>query len=86
MDFSSAHRSAGHNFYKVEDADHMEVCKPPSQEHPSYKLLLQLINTCREVSFNNLVSSIFHKHGSITYYMKYTRIFLLGGKHECLRF
>ncbi len=53
MDFSSAQRSARHNSYKVEDADHMEVCKPPSKEHPSYKLLLQFIITCREVSFNN---------------------------------
>ncbi len=60
MDFSLAQRSAGHNFYKVEDADHMEVCKPPSKEHPSYNLLLQFIITCGKVSFNNLVSSIFH--------------------------
>jgi hypothetical protein len=60
VDFSSAQRSAGNNSYKVEDANHTEVCKPPSKEHPSYKFLLQLINTCQEVSFNNLVSSIFH--------------------------
>ncbi len=60
MDFSSAQRSARGNSYKVEDADHMEVCKPPSREHPSYGLLLQFIITCGKVSFNNLVSSIFH--------------------------
>ncbi len=60
MDFSSAQRLAGHNSYKVEDADHMEVCKPPSKEHASYGLLLQFIVTCGEVSFNNLVSSICH--------------------------
>jgi hypothetical protein len=59
VDFSSAQRSAGKNSYIVEDADHMEVCKPPSKEHPSYELLLQFIITCREVSFNNLVCSIF---------------------------
>jgi hypothetical protein len=86
VDCTSARQSAGDNFYKAEDADHMEVCKPPSKEHPSYWLLLQLINTCQEVSFNNLVSSIFHSHGSITYYIKYNRIFLLGGKQECVRF
>ncbi len=60
MDFSSAQRSAGRNCYKVEDANHMEVCKPPSKEHPSYKLLLQFIITCGKVSFNDLVSVIFH--------------------------
>ncbi|CAM6000952.1 unnamed protein product, partial [Sphagnum balticum] len=48
VDLSSAQRSAGNNFYKVEDANHMEVCKPPSKEHPSYKLLLQFIITCRK--------------------------------------
>ncbi len=58
MDFSSAQRSAGNNSYMVEDADHMEVCKPPSKEHPSYGLLLQFIISCAKVSFNNLVFSI----------------------------
>jgi hypothetical protein len=71
VEFSSAQRSAGDNSYKVEDANHMEVCKPPSKEHPSYGLLLRLVITCGEVSFNNLVSSIFHYHRSITYYIKY---------------
>jgi hypothetical protein len=68
VDFSSAQRLARDNTYMVEDADHMEVCKPPSKEHPSYSLLLQLINICREVSLDNLVSSMFHKHGSITFW------------------
>jgi hypothetical protein len=58
--FSSAQQLARDNSFKVEDADHMEVCKPPSKEHPSYMLLLQFINICQEVSFNNLVTSIFH--------------------------
>ncbi len=60
MDFSSALLSAGDYSYILEDANHMEVCKPPSKEHPSYALLLQFINTCQKVSFNDLVSSIFH--------------------------
>jgi hypothetical protein len=59
VDFSSAEQSAGNNSYKVEDANHMEVCKPPSKEHPSYGLLLQFIISCVQVSFNNLVCSIF---------------------------
>ncbi len=60
MHFSSAQQLARANSYMVEDANHMEVCKPPSKEHPSYKLLLQFIITCGKVSFNDLVSSIFH--------------------------
>jgi hypothetical protein len=58
--FSSAQRLARAHSYMVEDANHMEVCKPRSKEDPSYKLLLQFIITCREVSFNNRVRSIFH--------------------------
>ncbi|CAM6027687.1 unnamed protein product [Sphagnum balticum] len=50
VDFSSAQRSARDNSYKVEDANHMEVCKPPSKEHPSYGLLLQFIITCGKVT------------------------------------
>ncbi len=55
VDFSSAQRLARHNYYKVEDADHMEVCKPLSRKHPSYELLLQFIIDCRKVSFSDLV-------------------------------
>jgi hypothetical protein len=55
VDFSSAQRLARDNSYMVEDADHMEVCKPPSKGHPSYSLLLQLINICQEVSLDNLM-------------------------------
>ncbi|CAM6050431.1 unnamed protein product [Sphagnum compactum] len=50
VDFSSAQRSAGKNVYVVEDANHMELCKPPSKEHPSYGLLLQFIITCVQVA------------------------------------
>jgi hypothetical protein len=57
---SSARQLAGDNSYKIEDANHMEVCKPPSNEHPSYKLLLQFIITCRNVSINDFVCLVFH--------------------------
>ncbi|CAN5954589.1 unnamed protein product [Sphagnum jensenii] len=50
VEFSSAQQSARNNCYKVEDADHMEVCKPPSKAHPSYALLLQFIITCGQVA------------------------------------
>jgi len=59
-EFSSAQQLARAHSYTVEDANHMEVCKPPSKEHPSYELLLQFTITCGKVSFNDLVSSIFH--------------------------
>jgi hypothetical protein len=62
VDFTSGQRLAGNNSYKVEDANHMEVCKPSSEGHPSYNLLLQFIITCGKVSFNNLVSSILQYH------------------------
>ncbi len=65
MDKTSARRAAEDNFYKIEDADHVEVCKPPSREHPSYEQLLQFILTCGKVSFNDSVISVFHEHGSI---------------------
>ncbi len=60
MDGTSARRGAENNFYKIEDADHMEVCKPPSKEHPSYVQLLQFIITCGKVNFNYLVYFEFH--------------------------
>ncbi|CAK9195232.1 unnamed protein product [Sphagnum troendelagicum] len=50
VEFSSAQQSARNNCYKVEDANHMEVCKPPSKAHPSYALLLQFIITCGKVA------------------------------------
>jgi hypothetical protein len=53
----SAEQLAGGNSYKVEDADHMEVCKPPRQDHTSYTLLLRFI---KEVSLNNQASFMFH--------------------------
>jgi hypothetical protein len=71
VDSTLARRSAEDRFYMVEDADHMEVCKPPSKEHPSYGLLLQFIIDCREVSFNSLVFAMFYKHRNITYNVKF---------------
>ncbi|KAH9550487.1 hypothetical protein CY35_10G074800 [Sphagnum magellanicum] len=50
VNFSSAQRLGRAHSYMVEDANHMEVCKPPSKEHPSYKLLLQFIITCGKVA------------------------------------
>jgi hypothetical protein len=65
VDFSSAQRLARYNVYMVEDADHMDVCKPPSKAHPSYRLLLQLINICQEVSVYNFVSFLFYPNSQL---------------------
>jgi hypothetical protein len=54
---ATAQRLAGRNYYMVEDANHMEVCKPTSKEHSSYALLLDFI---KEVSLNNHASFMFH--------------------------
>ncbi len=65
MEVSSAQRLAGNNWYIVEDADHMEVCKPPSNQHPSYTMLVQFIIDCQQVSVNNLDCLILHEHCKI---------------------
>ncbi|KAH9551398.1 hypothetical protein CY35_09G013600 [Sphagnum magellanicum] len=60
--FSSAQRLAGGNSYKVEDANHMEVCKPTRQDHISYTLLLRFIKeVARENRYeaHNLSQEIF---------------------------
>ncbi len=55
--FSTVQPLAGHSSYKVEDANHMEVCKPTSKDHSSYALLLDFIG---KVSLNNQASFMFH--------------------------
>jgi hypothetical protein len=62
VEVSSAQRSARGHFYKVEDANHMEVCKPLSKQDLIYSRLVQLIELCQQVSFH----------------VKYSRIFLLS--------
>ncbi|KAH8958278.1 hypothetical protein BDL97_06G015500 [Sphagnum fallax] len=34
--------------YKIEDANHLTICKPPTKEHPSYSLLLECLKICVE--------------------------------------
>jgi hypothetical protein len=60
VNFSSTQRLARAHSYMVEDANHVEMCKPPRKGHRSYGLLLQFIITSGKVSFNDLVSSRFH--------------------------
>jgi hypothetical protein len=46
-------RLANYNFYKVEDADHLTICKPRNKHHPSYSLLLNFLKICMEVKTSN---------------------------------
>jgi len=45
---ASAMQLAGNNFYKLEDCNHTEVCKPVNKQHPSYSMLVNILRTSRE--------------------------------------
>ncbi|CAM6002253.1 unnamed protein product, partial [Sphagnum balticum] len=45
---SAALRSAGENYYVLEDCDHSTVCKPVGKNHLSYYFLLDFIRKCRQ--------------------------------------
>ncbi len=51
---ASAIQLANDNFYKVEDANHLTICKPKNKDHPSYSLLLDFLKICMEVKTSNL--------------------------------
>jgi len=83
VEVSSAQRSAGDNFYKVEDANHIEVCKPRNQQDMSYSLHLQFILCCQQVSFDHSELGVFEMEALV----KYSIIFLLNaGKRGYLIF
>jgi nucleoside-triphosphatase THEP1 len=44
----SAIELSNNNHYKIEDADHLTICKPPNRYHPSYSLLLKCLRICME--------------------------------------
>jgi hypothetical protein len=46
VESASAMQLAGYNFYKLEDCNHVQVCKPPNQSHPSYSMLLNVLRHC----------------------------------------
>jgi hypothetical protein len=46
VESASAMQLAGNNFYKLEDCNHIQVCKPPNQSHPSYYMLLKVLRIC----------------------------------------
>jgi hypothetical protein len=52
--YASAIQLSNKNHYKIEDADHLTICKPPNKDHPSYYLLLKCLRICMEVKKKNL--------------------------------
>jgi hypothetical protein len=45
---ASAMQLAGYNFYKLEDCNHTEVCKPVDKQHPSYSFFLDILRISME--------------------------------------
>jgi phage gp16-like protein len=43
---ASSTRLAGANNYKVEDANHFTICRPPTKDHPSYSKLVECLKFC----------------------------------------
>ncbi|CAM6063197.1 unnamed protein product [Sphagnum tenellum] len=68
--FTSAIQLSNNNYYKIEDANHLTICKPPNKDHPSYDLLLKCLRICmkrnillpilpcHEVAFTNKAEDI----------------------------
>jgi hypothetical protein len=52
---ASATRLSNNNNYKVEDVNHLTICKPPTKDHPSYSILLEHLKFFMKV--NNIVFS-----------------------------
>ncbi|CAK9199397.1 unnamed protein product, partial [Sphagnum troendelagicum] len=46
--YASAIQLSNNNHYKIEDANHLTICKPPNKDHPSYFLLLKCLRICME--------------------------------------
>jgi hypothetical protein len=53
--YASATRLSNNNHYRIEDANHLTICKPPNKDHPSYYLLLKCLKICMEVKTSNLI-------------------------------
>ncbi|CAK9862131.1 unnamed protein product [Sphagnum jensenii] len=43
---ASAQRLSRNNYYKIEDANHLTICKPPTRDHISYSKLVDCLRTC----------------------------------------
>jgi hypothetical protein len=47
---ASAIRLSNNNNYRVEDANHLTICKPPSEDHISYSKLLECLKLFMKVN------------------------------------
>ncbi len=52
--YVSAIQLSNNNHYKIEDANHLTICKPKNKDDPSYFLLLQCLRICMEVKTSNI--------------------------------
>ncbi len=50
MPITLATRLPNNNNYKIEDASHFTICKPPTKDHPSYSILLDCLKVCMKVN------------------------------------
>jgi energy-coupling factor transporter ATP-binding protein EcfA2 len=44
--YASAQRLSNNNNYKIEDANHLTICRPRTKNHISYTKLVQILNLC----------------------------------------
>jgi hypothetical protein len=54
--YVSAIQLSNNNHYKIEDANHLTICKPPNKDHPSYFLLLKCFENMyagKNIKFNS---------------------------------
>jgi hypothetical protein len=47
--YASAQRLSGNNCYKIEDLNHLTICKPPTRDHISYSKLVDYLKICLKV-------------------------------------
>jgi hypothetical protein len=52
--FASSIQLSNNNHYRIEDANHLTICKPRNKDHPSYYFLLKCLRICMEVKTPNL--------------------------------
>jgi len=55
-------RLSNNNNYKVEDTNHLIICRPPSRDHLSYSKLLECLKFFMEVKTMVLIFGIMYVH------------------------
>jgi len=49
MPYASSISLSNNNNYKIEEVNHLTICKPPTKNHPSYSKLVDFLKVCFEV-------------------------------------